>query len=84
MASSNVAFAERAQHLFENWDLNEDGAVTVEEARERRGDVFATFDADETAPSTKKNSDFSTKRASSITPIKRNREAAAAEVAPKS
>lgn len=35
------------QHFVENWDLNEDGQVTLAEARERRGDVFLTFDSDE-------------------------------------
>lgn len=34
-------------HFIENWDLNGDGHVTLEEATERRGDVFLTFDADE-------------------------------------
>lgn len=34
-------------HFVENWDLNEDGKVTLEEATERRGDVFLTFDADD-------------------------------------
>lgn len=34
-------------HFVENWDLNEDGQVTLAEAQERRGDVFLTFDANE-------------------------------------
>ncbi|WP_127114549.1 EF-hand domain-containing protein [Shimia sediminis] len=34
-------------HFVENWDLNEDGAVSLEEATERRSDIFYTFDADE-------------------------------------
>jgi Ca2+-binding EF-hand superfamily protein len=34
-------------HFIENWDLNGDGVVTVEEARSRRSDVFASFDANE-------------------------------------
>lgn len=34
-------------HFVENWDLNADGKVTLEEATERRGDIFLTFDADE-------------------------------------
>ncbi|MDA7427283.1 EF-hand domain-containing protein [Primorskyibacter aestuariivivens] len=34
-------------HFIENWDVNEDGQVTLEEATARRGDVFFTFDADE-------------------------------------
>jgi len=44
------AFAQQGQpgaHFVENWDLNEDGAVTVEEAAEKRGDVFLSFDANE-------------------------------------
>lgn len=35
------------EHFLLNWDLDEDGAVTVAEATERRGDVFFMFDADE-------------------------------------
>ncbi|MCB1492725.1 MAG: EF-hand domain-containing protein [Rhodobiaceae bacterium] len=35
------------QHFVENWDLNGDGKVTLEEAKERRGDVFASFDTNE-------------------------------------
>lgn len=34
-------------HFLENWDLNEDGQVTVAEATEKRGDVFYMFDQDE-------------------------------------
>lgn len=34
-------------HFIENWDMDGDGAVTLEEATERRRDVFASFDADE-------------------------------------
>ena len=34
-------------HFVENWDLNEDGKVTLAEATERRDDVFVTFDADD-------------------------------------
>lgn len=44
------ALAEQGQpgaHFVENWDLDGNGAVTVAEATERRGDVFLTFDADE-------------------------------------
>ncbi len=43
-------FAQQGQpgaHFVENWDLNEDGQVTLAEAAERRGDVFVTFDANE-------------------------------------
>lgn len=34
-------------HFIANWDLNSDGTVSLEEATEKRGDVFTTFDADE-------------------------------------
>lgn len=36
-----------AARFMENWDLDGDGRVTVEEAIEMRNDVFYTFDADE-------------------------------------
>ncbi|CUH78254.1 calcium-binding protein [Tropicibacter naphthalenivorans] len=35
------------QHFVENWDLDGDGAVSVAEATERRGDVFLSFDQDD-------------------------------------
>lgn len=35
------------EHFITNWDLDESGGVTLEEARERRGDIFYAFDADE-------------------------------------
>ncbi|MGC9369843.1 MAG: EF-hand domain-containing protein [Paracoccaceae bacterium] len=35
------------QHFLDNWDLDGDGKVTLDEATERRGDVFFSFDADE-------------------------------------
>lgn len=44
---SAVAIAGPGEHFIENWDLNGDGAVSAEEARERRSDVFASFDADD-------------------------------------
>jgi hypothetical protein len=34
-------------HFIENWDLDGDGAVTIAELTEKRGDVFYTFDYDE-------------------------------------
>lgn len=34
-------------HFIENWDLNDDGQVTAEELREKRSNVFYTFDSDE-------------------------------------
>jgi len=43
----SVAYAQQnvpGAHFIENWDLNEDGQVTKEEAVERRGDIFTTFD----------------------------------------
>jgi len=36
-----------AVRFLENWDLDEDGIVTVEEATQMRNDVFYTFDSDE-------------------------------------
>jgi hypothetical protein len=44
-----AAFAEDTpgEHFMLNWDLNEDGAVTVAEITERREMVFAMFDDDE-------------------------------------
>jgi Ca2+-binding EF-hand superfamily protein len=38
---------QRGAHFIENWDLDGDGAVSLAEASERRGDVFASFDANE-------------------------------------
>ena len=34
-------------HFIENWDLNDDGTVTLAELTEKRGDVFYMFDMDE-------------------------------------
>ncbi len=34
-------------HFILNWDADGDGAVSVEEATTRRGDIFTAFDADE-------------------------------------
>lgn len=34
-------------HFLENWDLNQDGKVSLEDAAERRSDIFTMFDADE-------------------------------------
>lgn len=34
-------------HFIENWDLNEDGQVTVDEATQKRADIFIMFDQDE-------------------------------------
>lgn len=47
--TASLAFAQGnpGAHFVENWDLNGDGQVTLEEATERRGNVFASFDANE-------------------------------------
>lgn len=34
-------------HFLESWDLDENGAVSLAEITERRGDVFTMFDQDE-------------------------------------
>ena len=34
-------------HFLLNWDLNGDGAMTLEEAREKRGEILYMFDQDE-------------------------------------
>lgn len=34
-------------HFIENWDLDGDGVVSLEDITTRRGDVFLTFDYDE-------------------------------------
>lgn len=34
-------------HFIENWDMDTNGSVTLEEITERRGDVFYMFDQDE-------------------------------------
>ena len=34
-------------HFILNWDADGDGAVTIEEASTRKGDIFTAFDADE-------------------------------------
>lgn len=50
VVASSTAFAENHQpgaHFIENWDLDGDGAVSLEDIMTRRGDVFFTFDADE-------------------------------------
>jgi Ca2+-binding EF-hand superfamily protein len=42
-----IAQGKPGAHFVENWDLDGDGAVTLAEATERRGDIFYTFDANE-------------------------------------
>lgn len=34
-------------HFIENWDIDQDGAVELEDILSRRADVFVTFDTDE-------------------------------------
>lgn len=34
-------------HFVENWDMNEDGVVSLEDLSEKRGDVFYMFDENE-------------------------------------
>ena len=34
-------------HFMENWDINEDGVLSLEDAMEKRSDVFVMFDMDE-------------------------------------
>ncbi|MCF6304749.1 MAG: EF-hand domain-containing protein [Rhodobacteraceae bacterium] len=49
LALTTSAFAQGAPGwgFLNNWDFNEDGQVTLEEATERRGDIFLTFDDNE-------------------------------------
>lgn len=50
MVLAAPAWAENAQpgaHFIENWDLDGDGAVSLDDITTRRGDVFLAFDADE-------------------------------------
>lgn len=42
-----IAQNQPGAHFIENWDLDENGSVSIEEARERRGDIFTTFDAND-------------------------------------
>ena len=43
---SQEAFVPGEEFLLQ-WDLDEDGQVTLAEAREKRGDIFTMFDQDE-------------------------------------
>ena len=47
LAAPLVAQNVPGQHFIESWDSNADGQVTLEEATERRSDVFASFDQDD-------------------------------------
>ena len=44
---SAMAQGAPGSHFIENWDLDGDGAVTIAELTQKRGDVFYTFDYDE-------------------------------------
>ncbi len=47
LALGTTAYAGNGQpgaHFLDSWDMNEDDQVTLEEATERRGDIFYTFD----------------------------------------
>ncbi|MEX0366457.1 MAG: EF-hand domain-containing protein [Ruegeria sp.] len=44
---AGMAMAQGGAHFIENWDADGDGSVTLDEAREKRMDVFHMFDADE-------------------------------------
>lgn len=46
-SADSHAAKQPGSHFIENWDLDGDGRVTVEEAKERRESVFASFDSDE-------------------------------------
>ncbi len=47
LLTATGALAAPGAHFIENWDLNGDQAVTADEARERRADVFLSFDAND-------------------------------------
>ena len=45
-----AAFAQQGQpgaHFIENWDMNEDGHVSLADAEQKRGEIFTMFDQDE-------------------------------------
>lgn len=50
LIAGTAAFAQQGQpgaHFIENWDMDEDGQVTLAEAQEKRGEIFIMFDQDE-------------------------------------
>ena len=47
LCAPGAAWSAPGDHFVENWDLDGDGTVILAEIEERRGAVFAAFDADE-------------------------------------
>ncbi|WP_424942223.1 EF-hand domain-containing protein [Aliiroseovarius crassostreae] len=47
LSAPALAQNQPGEHFMEMWDLNEDGQVTLDEATERRSDIFYMFDSDE-------------------------------------
>ncbi len=46
----SAAYAQQGQpgaHFIENWDMNEDGHVSLADAEQKRGEIFIMFDQDE-------------------------------------
>ncbi len=50
LIAGTAATAQQGQpgaHFIENWDMDENGQVSLAEAQEKRGDIFRMFDSDE-------------------------------------
>ena len=50
LTAGTAAFAQQGQpgaHFIENWDMNEDGHVSLADAEQKRGEIFVMFDQDE-------------------------------------
>ena len=50
LAFGSTAFAQQGQpgaHFIENWDMNDDGHVSLADAEQKRGEIFIMFDQDE-------------------------------------
>ncbi len=50
LALGTQALAQQGQpgaHFIENWDMNEDGHVSLADVVEKRGEIFVMFDQDE-------------------------------------
>lgn len=47
LPTATLAEESPGAHFLENWDLDANGSVTLEEITERRGDIFGMFDQDE-------------------------------------